>query len=106
MRAQIFRAIRIMEIATRFNVKTVELSTTCMKRLRAHPRHFTRASQLASLNAALQIAYVKITYCCFPFRRILTAHAQISLQVQFSTVTQQAHIGSTLFHLYRRVTAI
>jgi hypothetical protein len=37
MRAQTFHANRIMEDATRFEVKPFEISITCMKRLWAHP---------------------------------------------------------------------
>jgi hypothetical protein len=48
MRAQTFCASIIMEVATCFEVQPVELSITCMKPLRAHPRHMTRASKLAS----------------------------------------------------------
>jgi len=47
MRVQTFHASRIMEIAT-LKVTPAEFFITCMKRLRAHPRHFTRESQLAS----------------------------------------------------------
>jgi hypothetical protein len=47
MRAQTFHASKIMEDAARFKVKPVEPFITCMKRLRAHTRDFTRANQLA-----------------------------------------------------------
>jgi hypothetical protein len=42
------RRFIIMEVATLFKVKPIELYNTFMKRLRAHPWVFTRASQLAS----------------------------------------------------------
>jgi hypothetical protein len=48
MLAQTFHASGIMEVATRFKVKPVELFVTCMKRQRSHPRYLTPASQLAS----------------------------------------------------------
>jgi hypothetical protein len=38
----------VMEQATSFKIKPVELSVTYMKRLCAHPRDLTRASQLTS----------------------------------------------------------
>jgi hypothetical protein len=53
MRAQTFHASRVMEVATRFKAKPVEFSTTCMKRLRSHPLHLTRASQLALCKRVL-----------------------------------------------------
>jgi len=48
MRAQKFHAIRIIKVAIRFKFQQIELSITCMKRLRAHPWDFTCASKLAS----------------------------------------------------------
>jgi hypothetical protein len=53
MRARTFHVSRIMEVATRFRVKPVELFISGMKRLRAHPRHLTRASKLASCKRRL-----------------------------------------------------
>jgi hypothetical protein len=44
---------RIVEVATRFKVKHVKLFITCMQFLRAHPRHLTRASELASCKRRL-----------------------------------------------------
>jgi hypothetical protein len=54
MRAQTFHARRIMEVASRFKIQPVGLSITCIKRVRAHPRHVTRTSQLASCTRGLK----------------------------------------------------
>jgi hypothetical protein len=53
IRTQTFHASRIMEAATRFKVKPVEVSITCVKNLRAHRRDLTRVSQLASCKRGL-----------------------------------------------------
>jgi hypothetical protein len=58
MHTQEFQANRMMEVATRFKIQPVELSITCMKRLRAHPRVLTRASQLASWIRGYRVSHV------------------------------------------------
>jgi hypothetical protein len=53
MRAQTSHASTILTVGTRFKVKHVELFITLMKRQRTHPRHLTRASQLALCKRGL-----------------------------------------------------
>jgi hypothetical protein len=48
-----FYASRIMELATHFEVKHVEIFITCVKILRSKPRHLTRVKQLASFKRRL-----------------------------------------------------
>jgi hypothetical protein len=52
----------IMEVATRARVQSVELSVTCTKRLLAHPRHLTRASQLASCKRGFRCSWVNTAH--------------------------------------------
>jgi hypothetical protein len=47
-----------MEVATRFKVKPIELSITCVRRLRAHPRHLTRASKLVLCKRGFNISTI------------------------------------------------
>jgi hypothetical protein len=51
--SQTFYASRIMEVATHFEVKHVEIFITCVKILRANPRHLTRVKELASCKRRL-----------------------------------------------------
>jgi hypothetical protein len=50
MRAQTFN----LESSTGSTLKRVASYSTCMKRLRTHPRHLTRARQLASCKRGLR----------------------------------------------------
>lgn len=44
-----------MEVATRYKAQPVELSVSCMKCRRPHPRHLTRASQRLSCARGYKI---------------------------------------------------
>jgi hypothetical protein len=71
MRAQTFLSSRITKAATSFKVKPVEIFITCTKRLRAHPRHMTRASKFASCKCRF-----KHTVKCFTL--LLRHHLRVN----------------------------
>jgi hypothetical protein len=76
-------ANRIIKVATRFRVKPVELFITCMKRLRAHHRHFTRASKLSWCKCGVTFPF--LSWLSYNFKYVINCikfnlHANMSRQ--------------------------